>query len=172
MYYLGKDNKGQKPKKVRTEQKKWIDKLDKVISLYVRLRDSREFKYKYFRCISCGRVLPLEQADCGHYMSRRHMNTRFNTNNCHAECRHCNRFSADHLVGYRKNLVMKLGTMVWKKRYPGRTPDLASLKKFGEQQVDILEMQAHQPKKWDEWELEQLYRYYAAQVIEMDKERG
>ncbi|WP_417894616.1 recombination protein NinG, partial [Bacillus safensis] len=34
---------------------------------------------------------------------------RFDENNCHAECRHCNRFKADHLEGYRVNLIAKIG---------------------------------------------------------------
>ena len=72
-------------------------KLDKEFSLFIRLRDA--MPNGYFRCISCGQIKPFTQADCGHYFSRTHLATRFDENNCHAECRHCNRFKADHLEG-------------------------------------------------------------------------
>ena len=64
-----------------------VAKLDKVFSRYIRLRDC--MPNGYFRCISCGQIKPYEQADCGHYHSRRHMATRFDEDNAHAECRHC-----------------------------------------------------------------------------------
>ena len=38
-------------------------KLDKVFSEYIRLRDTREDGT--FTCISCNRILPYDQADCG-----------------------------------------------------------------------------------------------------------
>ena len=82
-------------------------KLDKEFSLFIRLRDA--MPNGYFRCISCGQIKPFTQADCGHYFSRTHLATRFDENNCHAECRHCNRFKADHLEGYRVNLIAKIG---------------------------------------------------------------
>ena len=84
-------------------------KLDKVFSLYIRLRDSKPYGYKYFKCISCGKILPFEKADAGHYMSRRHNATRFDENNVHAECSYDNRFNAEHLDGFRDNLVKKIG---------------------------------------------------------------
>lgn len=71
------------------------EKLDKVFSMFIRLRDT--MPNGYFRCISCGQIKPFEQADCGHFHSRRHLSTRFDEDNAHAECRACNRFSADHL---------------------------------------------------------------------------
>lgn len=51
------------------------NKLDTVFSRFIRLRDAR--KDGTFQCISCGRILPLDQADCGHYINRQHMSTRF-----------------------------------------------------------------------------------------------
>lgn len=84
-YYI----KRKKKKGGRSELQKWIAKLDKVMSLYVRMRDSKEFHFRYFRCISCGQVKPIEQGDCGHYISRTHMALRFDSRNMNCECRHC-----------------------------------------------------------------------------------
>ncbi len=166
MYYLKK----KKPKKntAKSELRKWITKLDRVMSLYIRMRDSQEYHFKYFRCISCGRVLTVDQADCGHYMSRANMSTRFDTANMNAECRKCNRFDASHLVGYRRNLIAKLGKRSWMQKHPGTPPNLSEIKRLGEQQVDLLEIKAHQTKKWSVFELQQLYIYYANEIKRMD----
>lgn len=169
MYYLGKRKNG-KGKRQRTELQKWTDKLDKIISLYVRMRDSKEYHYKYFQCISCGRILSVDQADCGHYMSRRNMSTRFDTRNCHAECRRCNRFDASHLVGYRHNLILRLGTLSYRQKHPDGHPVMEEVKRLGEQQVDLLEIEAHQTKKWSVFELQELYKYYAGLILLMKSE--
>lgn len=103
-------------KKVRRELKKQvsarsnaIQKADRAFSLYIRTRDAQEFYGKAFRCISCGRCLPIEQADCGHYINRRHLATRFSEMNCNAQCRCCNRFDEGNIYGYRKGLYTKIG---------------------------------------------------------------
>lgn len=163
-------NKGKKPRRQKSELRKWTDKLDKVLSLYVRMRDSREFHYKYFRCISCGRVLPISEADCGHYHSRVHMSLRFDTRNVNAECRRCNRFSSDHLIGYRKNLILKLGMLSFKQKHPNETPIMEEVKRLGEQQLDLMDVEKHQAKKWSVFELQQLYQYYSALILKMNGE--
>lgn len=81
--------------------------LDKVYSRYIRLRDA--YPNGMIRCISCGRVLPFDQFDCGHYFSRYHLSTRWDEHNCNAECIRCNRFDPNHLVGYKRNLIAKIG---------------------------------------------------------------
>lgn len=125
-----------------------VERLDKVFSKYIRLRDA--MPSGLFRCISCGKIKPIGQADCGHFHSRTHMSTRFDEDNCHAECRYCNRFSADHLIGYRENLI----------------------KKIGEQRFKLLDIKAHETKKWSHFELEQLAKYYRALVQKLQKEKG
>lgn len=162
--------KGKKPKKKKSELRTWTEKLDKVISLYVRMRDSRYFHYKYFRCISCGRVLPIDQADCGHYHSRTHMSLRFDTRNCNAECRRCNRFSSDHLIGYRKNLIRKLGLLSYKQKHPNIPAIEEEVKRLGEQQLDMMDVEKHQTKKWSVFELQKLYQYYSALILKMKEE--
>ena len=86
MYYL-KKKKTDKPKKRQASQATLVKKLDKVFSQYIRLRDA--FPNGTFRCISCGKIKPFDQSDCGHYHSRRHMSTRFDEENCNSECRYC-----------------------------------------------------------------------------------
>ena len=104
----------------------------------------------YFRCISCGQIKPFEQADNGHYFSRTHLATRFDETNCNAECRHCNRFKADHLEGYRVNLIAKIG----------------------QQKFDLLKVRATSISKMSDFEYEQLIKYYKALNKKLRKERG
>ena len=125
-----------------------VAKLDKVFSRYIRLRDC--MPNGYFRCISCGQIKPYEQADCGHFHSRRHMATRFDEDNAHAECRACNRFSADHLIQYEKNLKAKIGQL----------------------RFDKLAWRASQAKKWTDFELIELTKYYKALGDKLSKEKG
>ena len=129
-----------------------VAKLDKVFSRYIRLRDC--MPNGYFRCISCGKIKPYEQADCGHFHSRRHMATRFDEDNAHAECKSCNRFSADHLIHYEKNLKSKIG----QQRFDKLAWKAAQTKK--------------QTKKWADFELIELTKYYKALGDKLSKEKG
>lgn len=158
--------KSRTPKK-RSELRKWVVKLDKVVSLYVRLRDSKEYNFRYFRCVSCGRLLPVADADCGHYVGRAHMSLRFDPRNVNAECRACNRFRSDHLIGYRQSLIMRLGQEAFKKRNPSKPVILQEVKRLGEQQVEVLEYQGRLTKKWSVFELEQLYIWFSQEIIKM-----
>lgn len=104
----------------------------------------------YFRCISCGQIKPFEQADCGHYFSRKHLSTRFDEDNCHAECRYCNRFLADHLEFYREGLIEKIG----------------------QQKFDLLKVKVASTSKMTDFEYEQLIKYYKALNKKLRKEKG
>lgn len=154
MYYLRKKKKKEKPMplfdgKVKIQRRTdYIKKLDRVFSEFIRLRDT--MPNGMFRCISCGKIKPYSQADCGHYHSRTHMSTRFDEENANAECRACNRFCADHLVGYRKNLIAKIG----------------------EHRLDVLEWRAHQMKKWSDFELKELIKHYQAKIKDLKGEKG
>lgn len=145
MYYLRKKKSTDKKKSTTASL---VAKLDRVFSRYIRLRDA--MPSGFCRCISCGQIKSIKQMDCGHYFSRRSMATRFDEDNCNAECKRCNRFEASHLHGYRENLI----------------------KKIGEQRFALLEVKHNQTRKWSTWELEQLIIYYNKLVSEISKEKG
>ena len=123
------------------------EKLDRVFSQFIRLRDM--MKGGVFKCISCGRILPIEQADCGHYINRQHMSTRFSEINCNAQCRSCNRFDEGNMSGYRAGLVAK----------------------YGEARVCLLESQKYEVRKYTDFEYDVLIKHYKAEVKRLMAEK-
>lgn len=124
----------------KSARSKLIEKLDNVFSMFIRLRDSNT--NGTFRCISCGRILPFEQADCGHYINRKHMSLRFSEKNCNAQCRSCNRFDEGNIQGYRRGLIAK----------------------YGEPTVILLEATKNETNKLSVFELEAMADHYRKEV--------
>jgi len=87
--------------------KKEIAKLDRIFSEFIRLRDSNN--EGYCQCISCGNVHYFRDIHNGHYVNRKHMNTRFNEKNCNAQCVKCNTFDEGNAAGYTIGLIEKYG---------------------------------------------------------------
>lgn len=125
------------------------EKLDKVFSQYIRLRDMIPGT-TIFRCISCGMIKPINQADCGHYINRQHMSTRYSEVNCNAQCRSCNRFDEGNIQGYRRGLVLK----------------------YGEARVCLLESTKYEMRKYSEFEYKALISHYQGEIKRILKERG
>lgn len=128
-------------------RQKLIERLDAVFSMYVRLRDCNE--HGIFRCISCYRDFPFDEADCGHYIPRQHMSLRFDERNCNAQCRGCNQYAAGNLENYRLGLVAK----------------------YGESVVLSLESKKHEVNKLSEYELRDMISHYRKEVKRLKKEK-
>lgn len=135
-------------KNVKRRKVDLVAKLDRVFSQYIRLRDI--MPNGYGRCIACGKIKPYSDLDCGHYFSRIHMATRFEEDNCNAECKFCNRVSSEHLIGYRDNLIRKIGI--------GR--------------YDRLNVLAHSTKHWQDFELEAMINHYQSEVKRLSELKG
>jgi hypothetical protein len=119
-----------------------MEKADRAFSLFIRTRDAQPYQGRAFRCISCNRILTIDQADCGHYSNRANMSLRFSEMNCHAQCRYCNRFREGNMQDYRKGLIQKIG----------------------EQKVLLLEAAKHTTSKISNFELELLAKHYKAET--------
>lgn len=126
---------------------KRTDVLDQVFSEYIRLRDSKGSGFKTFRCISCGRILPFAMADCGHFMKRGNMATRWDEDNCAAQCISCNRFRDGNYDAFRRSLAIKLG----------------------QDKVEELIRRGHQTVKFSKSEIDEKIRYYKEQIKELKK---
>jgi len=81
----------------------WLNDAQVVCNKYIRERDKKE------PCISCGRH-HNGQYDAGHYRSRgAASHLRFNEDNIHKQCQHCNNYKSGNATEYRINLIKKIG---------------------------------------------------------------
>ncbi len=136
------------PKKRKKSKPDLVKRLDKVFALYIRLRDCMPSGMG--QCISCGKIKPYRELDCGHFFGRSNMATRFDEDNCNAECIGCNRVKSDHLIYYQENLIKKIGVS----------------------RFSTLRERAHSIKKWDDDELEKMIKYYTNEVKRLSDEKG
>ena len=94
-------------KKPKNLKSKLRDELDKVFSQYIRLKYSDE--NGYCRCISCGKIHFWKDIQCGHYMSRRYMSTRWSEDNARPQDAACNIFNQGNIQMYRRALIKEIG---------------------------------------------------------------
>jgi hypothetical protein len=87
--------------------KELIPIADKVFSELVRLRG--RFSGDMVRCATCGSIHDWRDIDCGHYISRRHLNTRWDVTNALPQCKSCNRFKGGEQHILRRELVARFG---------------------------------------------------------------
>ena len=88
---------GKRPKKpsVKSDRKKWKDEADKWFSEFIRLRDSGPDGR--VTCITCSHRDHWRYLQNGHFVTRGYEATRFDEENCHAQCRGCNYNGGQHL---------------------------------------------------------------------------
>ena len=85
---------------------KLVKKLDKLFSLYIRNRYSKNSKAK---CFTCGKVDDIKGLHAGHFMSRKHYSTRWDETNVQVQCPKCNLFGQGEQYTFSKNLDKKYG---------------------------------------------------------------
>jgi hypothetical protein len=106
-----------------------------VFNKYIRLRDKDEL------CISCKQK--PKKSNAGHfYNANNHWNVRFNENNVHLQCEHCNTFLSGNLINYRLNLINKIGL----------------------EQLTLLEAEAKKTRKFTKEELKETINIYKKKI--------
>lgn len=95
----GKD----KPKKDRKKTSSQLKKLlDKVFSEFIRRKYAdKEGKIK---CYTCPKVLKWQELQCGHFVSRQHLATRYDEENVRPQCIGCNIFGGGKVSVFANNL--------------------------------------------------------------------
>lgn len=143
-------SRSKNPKKSSKRSKsKLMEDLDKIFSRYIRIKYAMQ--NGYCRCISCGRIHHWKEIQNGHYMSRRHLSTRWAEDNCRPQCVACNIFNQGNAQAYR----------------------VALIKEIGEQRVNLIEARARQETcKYSEFELKTLIDHYKKEVEKIAKEKG
>ena len=84
--------------------------LDKVFSLYIRLRNSTP--QGMTTCWTCGNTKHYKEMHAGHFMSRKYLSTRWNETNVQVQCPKCNLFGQgeQYLFGMLLDVRVKQGT--------------------------------------------------------------
>lgn len=62
-------------------------RLDAAFSLYIRLQGAENGTNS---CYTCGARMPWRELQCGHYIGRAALNTRWDTRHCRPQCVYCN----------------------------------------------------------------------------------
>lgn len=101
------EKKGKRELKAMRERQKsisqWRRELQQVFNKYIRERDKGK------GCISCGAKLNGKY-DAGHFYSvGSYPNLRFNEDNCHGQCVHCNQHQHGNLLEYQIGITKRIG---------------------------------------------------------------
>jgi hypothetical protein len=101
------EKKGKREMKAMRERQKsisqWRRELQQVFNKFIRERDKGK------GCISCGAKLQGKY-DAGHYYSvGSYPNLRFNEDNCHGQCVHCNQHLHGNLLEYQIGIMKRIG---------------------------------------------------------------
>lgn len=84
-----------------------IKKVDIEFSRYIRRLHANDSGM--VNCYTCGSRMEWKEAECGHYVSRSNMATRFNEMNCKPQCWRCNHELRGNLKVFREKLVDDFG---------------------------------------------------------------
>ena len=118
----------------------WKKRLDVVFSQYVRMSNADSTGHA--TCVTCGKREPWKDMDCGHYISRQNLSTRYEEKNCGPQCRHDNRF----LEGKKDEFALFL------------------IKKYGVGILEELNRQKRRIAKWNDWTYQEYIKIYKAKI--------
>lgn len=79
-----------------------IDDLDIIFSQLIRLKEADE--HGMVKCYTCDDIKHWKHIQCGHFIPRAHMPTRFSEKNCRPECKTCNEDLRGNLVVFAERL--------------------------------------------------------------------
>lgn len=115
----------------------YIKIAQQVFNKWIRQRDQG------LNCISCDKEAKKENA--GHYFNaNNHWSVRFDEDNVHLQCEHCNTFLSGNLIPYRENLIKKIG----QERYDILSEKSKETRKFTKEEVkDIISEYKNKLKK-------------------------
>jgi hypothetical protein len=78
------------------------DDLDIIFSQLIRLKEADEFGM--VKCFTCEEIKHWKQMQCGHFVSRAKMPTRFSEKNCRPQCKTCNEDKRGNLAVFSERL--------------------------------------------------------------------
>jgi hypothetical protein len=136
---------------MKSELSKLKAKLIFYFNKYIRLRDSKQFDFLYFKCIACGQIKRIKTYPDGgsnyhasHYIHNK-LPIQFDEDNCHGGCDSCNTYGSGNLISYRFNLINKIGLA----------------------RVERLEIKQHNKAKYTRFEYEELIKEYKKKILQI-----
>ena len=94
----------------KKSRKSIVKRLDTVFSLYIRLRYANN---EMVECYTCGKVSHFKKGmQCGHFQSRKSYATRWDLDNCKAQCYGCNvmKYGEQYKFGLKLDKEFGVGT--------------------------------------------------------------
>jgi hypothetical protein len=101
-------SKAIKPKKREKTQVQLKKELDSVFSLYIRTKYADPAGNS--KCYTCGKWGTIKTMQCGHFISRQYLATRWHENNTRNQCAGCNLFGNGKPLDFEENLKKELGS--------------------------------------------------------------
>ena len=132
-----KETKTRMKTELKTTQD-WLKEAQTIFNKYIRERDNGQL------CISCNTIPKKKNA--GHYFSSGgHSNVRFDEDNVHLQCEHCNTFLSGNLLNYQIGIE----------------------KRIGAERLIELQGKAHKEKKWSVEELKEIIKKYQKNIADL-----
>ena len=122
-----------------------LKKADYQFSRFIRLRDADE--NGMVKCCTCPTVRHWKEMDCGHFRSRRHLGTRWHSQNAAPQCRECNSEKQGNLEEYALFLIDKYGNDI----------------------LAYLVQKSQDTEKMMQWQIDQYEKYYKFEANELEK---
>lgn len=100
--------------------------FDKIFSVWIRLKHPK-------RCYTCGKAETTLQ--CGHFVSRSYLATRWDENNCRPQCVGCNIWGNGKPLDFEENLKREIGEILVEKMKQSRHQILKLTPSWYEEQI-------------------------------------
>lgn len=111
LYKTAKPTKTKKTNKLSSftkySRKSAIRRLDQLTSEYVRRKSSN--RNGIATCYTCGVRKDWREMDCGHYIKRSRINTRWDLDNLRCQCKECNQILSGNYGIYHTKIKNELG---------------------------------------------------------------
>lgn len=145
IHKICKDEPIKKPSISSLKKKAWT-----LFSTYIRLRDCLKTTgtLTHGVCISCGKPVSFEDANAGHFMSRRWNETLFDEKNVNLQCVECNFGKQGNVHEYRRRIV----------------------EMYSEEDALELERRAWLPHKFTVQELQDLIQDIKTKILTLEEE--
>lgn len=112
-----------------TSQSYLIADLDNIASRYVRIREANS--EGIVNCFTCDATGHFSLFDAGHFISRSHLATRWNTtDNIKVQCKNCNQFKSGNIKVYSERLGKEVADHLYELSKEVHKPTLDELKRM------------------------------------------